>query len=172
MSLSMYDISVPVFRQILSALSGVVDKAEAQCKSTGADEAAWLGSRLFEDMQPFTFQVMQAIAHSAGAVARMCGQDYPRATGLDSFASCKAAVAAAIASLDAVKPADLEGMEDRDVTLESPRGSMQFTGRGYLLTFAYPNFFFHATTAYDLMRHKGVPIGKRDFMGAVQLKAA
>jgi uncharacterized protein len=172
MSLSMYDISVPVFRQILTALNGVLGKAEAHCKEIGGDEAAWMASRLADDMQPFTFQVTQSIGHSAGAVARMRGQDYPRATGLDSFGACKAAVAAAIASLDAVKPEDLAGLEAKDVVLETPRGAMNFTCRGYLLTFAYPNFFFHATTAYDLMRHQGVPVGKRDFMGAVELKAA
>jgi hypothetical protein len=172
MSLSMYDVSVPVFRQILTALSAVLDKADAHCKSGGGDERAWLASRLYDDMQPFTFQVMQAINHSAGAVAKLRGQDYPRASGLETFAGCKAALKEAIGALDTAKPADLEGTEDADVVFETPRGAMRFTGKNYLLTFAYPNFFFHATTAYDLLRHHGLAIGKRDFMGAVQLKAA
>jgi hypothetical protein len=172
MSLSMYDVSAPVFRQILAALSGVLDKADAHCKTAGGDERALMAARLYDDMQPFSFQVAQSINHSAGVVAKLRGQDYPRAAELETFAACKAAVTEAIAYLDGVKPADLDAADTGEVAMETPRGAMRFTGRNYLLTFAYPNFFFHATTAYDSLRHNGVPVGKRDFMGAVQLKAA
>ena len=172
MSLSMYDVSAPVFRQILAALSAVVEKADAHCTAGGGDERAWMSSRLYEDMLPFNFQVAQAINHSAGAVAKLRGADYPRVADLGTFAACKAALTEAIASLDAVKPADLDGSEETEVVFETPRGAMRFTGKNYLLTFANPQFFFHATTAYDLLRHHGLAIGKRDFMGAVQLKAA
>jgi uncharacterized protein len=172
MSLSMYDISAPVFRQILAALSGVIDKADAHCKSGGGDERTWMASRLYEDMLPFSFQLAQAVNHSAGVVAKLRSQDYPPVADLETFAACKAALVAAIASLDAVKPADLDGADEAEVVMETPRGAMRFTGRNYLLTFAYPNFFFHAATAYDILRHNGLPIGKRDFIGAVQLKAA
>ena len=88
MSFSMYDVSVPVFRQVLGALSNVLDKAEAHCKAGGIGEADWTGCKLHEDMFPFTFQVAQAINHSAGAVAKLRGQDYPRASGLETFAGC------------------------------------------------------------------------------------
>jgi hypothetical protein len=171
MSLSLYDVSVPVFRQHLAALSGVLAKAEAYCASGAVSEADLIGFRLYDDMLPFTFQVMQSIFHSAGAVGTLRGQPYPRAEGLETLAGCKAAVDAAVAFLDGVKAADLTVATDTDVMLQTPRGAMTFTARNYLLTFAYGNFFFHATTAYDILRHKGVPIGKRDFMGAVQIKA-
>ena len=171
MSLSLYDVSVPVFRQYLGALSGVLAKAEAHCASGGLSESDIAGFRLYADMQPFTFQVMQSIAHSAGAVATLRGQSYPRAEGLETLKGAKAAVEAAVAYLDGVKPTDISVDQDADVALQTPRGSMTFTARDYLLTFAYGNFFFHVTTAYDILRHQGVPIGKRDFLGAVQVKA-
>ena len=165
MPFSMYDVSVPLFRQVLTGVLGVVEKAKAHAAETGADEVAWTASRIYEDMQPFTFQVMQAIRHSAGAVAKLTGGDYPAATGLETFAGCETALTAALASLDAVTPADLEDKEDGEVVMTFPRGEQTFVGRDFLLTFALPNFYFHATTAYDLMRAKGVPVGKRDFMG-------
>ncbi|HVN00597.1 MAG TPA: DUF1993 domain-containing protein [Caulobacteraceae bacterium] len=167
MSLSLYDVSVPVFRQYLGALSGVLGKAQA----SGLPEADLLGARLFEDMQPFTFQVMQSIGHSAGAVATLRGESYPRASDLPTLAACKAAMDAAVAYLDGVTPGDLRIDPETDVSLALPGRTLTFTAKGYLLTFAYGNFFFHVTTAYDILRHKGVAIGKRDFLGAVQMKA-
>jgi hypothetical protein len=167
MSFSLYDVSVSVFRQYLAGLSGVLAKAEAHL---GAGDDI-MGVRLYDDMQPFTFQVMQSIAHSAGAVATLRGESYPRAEGLTTLAGCKAAVDAAVTYLDGVKPEDLSVGDDDEVKLQTPRSAMTFTARGYLFTFAYGNFFFHVTTAYDILRHKGVPVGKRDFLGAVQVKA-
>jgi hypothetical protein len=171
MSFSLYDVSVPVFRQYLAGLSGVLAKAEAHCASGALAEADVIGFKLAEDMLPFTFQVMQSVAHGAGAVATLRGQTYPRAEGLETLAGCKAAVDAAVAYLDGVIPDDLTAGADDEVKLESPRGVRVFTARGYLFTFAYGNFFFHVTTAYDILRHQGVPIGKRDFLGANQVKA-
>ncbi|MGH6955054.1 MAG: DUF1993 domain-containing protein [Caulobacteraceae bacterium] len=171
MAFSLYDVSVPVFRQYLAALSGVLSKAEAHCVSAGGTEAEMMGFRLYEDMQPFTFQVMQAIGHSAGAVATLRGQTYPRAEGLETLKGCKAAVDAAVAYLDGVKSADIAIADDAEVGFQTPRGTMTFAARDYLFTFAYGNFFFHVTTAYDILRHRGVPLGKRDFLGAVKLKA-
>jgi len=171
MALSLFDVSVPVFRQYLAGLSGVLDKAQAHCASGALAEADVIGSRLIDDMQPFTFQVMQSIAHSAGAVANLRGQSYPRAEGLETLAGCKAAVDAAVAYLDGVKPGDVTDDADAEVKLATPRATLAFTARGYLLTFAYGNFFFHVTTAYDLLREKGVPVGKRDFLGAAQIKS-
>lgn len=171
MAFSLYDVSVPVFRQYLAALSGVLAKAGAHCASGAAGEGELTGFRLYEDMQPFTFQVGQAIAHSAGAVATLRGQTYPRAEGLETLDGCKAAVDAAVAYLDGVKSTDITVGDDADVDFQTPRGTMTFTARDYLFTFAYGNFFFHATTAYDILRHRGVAIGKRDFLGAVRIKA-
>jgi uncharacterized protein len=171
MSLSLFDVSVPVFRQYLGALSGVLAKAEAHCASGAVAEADVIGFRLFDDMQPFTFQVMQSINHSAGAVATLRGETYPRAEGLETLAGCKAAVDAAVAYLDGVKASDITVDPDADVELKTPRGTMTFVARDYVFTFAYGNFFFHVTTSYDILRHKGVPVGKRDFLGAPRIKS-
>jgi hypothetical protein len=167
----MYDISVPVYRQFLTSLAGVLEKAEAHCTASKTDPATYMNARLFADMAPFTFQVAQSINHSVGALARIRGQQPVRATGLDSFPAMKKAVADAIAQLDALKPSDFDGCENRIVELKFPGAEMKFTGIGYLQTFAMPQFFFHATTAYDILRHNGVGIGKRDFLGKVQLAA-
>lgn len=170
MALSFYDVSVPVYRQFLRALLGVLDKGEKHCAEKGIDPASVLATRLVEDMQPLTFQVMQSISHSAGAMATIRGQQRPRPSGLETFAGCKQAVEQAIADLDAIQPADLESVASKDVELKFPGRELKFTAQGYLLSYAMPQFFFHATTAYDILRHKGVQIGKRDFLGRIQLK--
>jgi hypothetical protein len=168
MALSFYDISVPVYKQFLKALLGVVDKGEKYCAETGVDPASILATRLVEDMQPLTFQIAQAIGHSAGAMASIRGEQRPRASGLDTFAGAKSAIEAALADLEAITPDQLEDAASRTVELKFPGREMKFTGLGYLQSYAMPQFFFHATTAYDILRHKGVPIGKRDFLGRVQ----
>ena len=168
MSLSLYDVSVPVYRQLLRALSKVLEKGEQHCTEKGIDPAAMLATRLVDDMQPLSFQVMQAIGHSAGALATVRGQQRARASGLDTFAGCRAAIDAALADLEAITPGDLD--PDATVELKFPGRELKFTAQGYLLSNAIPQFFFHVTTAYDILRHKGVQIGKRDFLGRVQLK--
>lgn len=169
MSLSLYDVSVPVYRQFLTALLNVLDKGEAYCKEKGIAPEDMFATRLVDDMQPFTFQVMQSVNHSAGALALVRGQQRARPEGLTSFEAMKSAVQAAIGELDALKPADLAGAEGKTVELKFPGREMKFTGLGYLQSFAMPQFFFHATTAYDILRHKGVPVGKRDFLGQIAL---
>lgn len=171
MSLSLYDVSIPVFRQILGALSGVLGKAIAHCDEKGIDPATLIAARLYPDMAPFPFQVMQAVNHSVGALARLRGVDAARVSGLDSLPALKAAVDQALVDLDAIRPADLDGAADREVVLTFGQNTSRFTGLGYLLSSAMPNFYFHATTAYDLLRHNGVAIGKRDFMGKTQVLA-
>ena len=172
MAISFYDISVPVYRQFLRSLHRVLDKSETHCAEKGLDPTSVLATRLIEDMQPLTFQVMQAISHSVGALATIRGQQRPRASGLDSFAGCKQAVDQALAELDAIQPADLEDVASNTVELKLPGRELKFTAQGFLLSYAMPQFFFHVTTAYDILRHKGVPIGKRDFLGRIQLKDA
>lgn len=172
MALSFYDVSVPVYRQFLRSLLGVLDKGEKHCAEKGIDPASILATRLVEDMQPLTFQIMQSINHSAGAMAMIRGQQRARPSGLETFAGCKQAVEQALADLDAIQPADLENVASKDVELKFPGRELKFTAQGYLLSYAMPQFFFHATTAYDILRHKGVQIGKRDFLGRIQLKDA
>lgn len=169
MAISFYDVSVPVYRQFLRALLGVVDKGDKHCAEKSLEPASLLGARLIEDMQPFTFQIMQAIGHSAGALATIRGEQRARPSGLETFAGCKQALEQALADLEALTPADLESAESRTVELKLPGRELKFSAQGYLLSYAMPQFFFHVTTAYDLLRSKGVPIGKRDFLGRIQL---
>ena len=172
MAISFFDISVPVYQQFLKALLGVLDKGEKHCVEKSIDPATLFAARLFEDMQPLTFQIMQAINHSVGALATLRGQQRARPSGLDTFAGAKHAIEEALAELEAIKPADLEDAAGKPVELKFPGRELKFTGLGYLSSYAQPQFFFHVTTAYDILRHNGVPIGKRDFLGRIQLLTA
>jgi uncharacterized protein len=172
MTTSVYEISVPVYQQFLKALLGVLQKSEQHCAEKGVDPASLFAARLIDDMQPIAFQVMMALAHSVGALATLRGQQWARPSGVDSFAGAKAAIEQALAELEAIAPAELEGAATKPVELKFPGRELKFTGLGYLLSYAMPQFFFHATTAYDILRHKGVPIGKRDFLGRIQLLKA
>jgi uncharacterized protein len=169
MTTSFYEISVPVYQQFLKALLGVLDKGEKHCVEKGIDPATMFATRLFEDMQPFSFQVTAAIAHSAGALATLRGQQRPRPSGLDTFEAAKRAIEEGLAELEAIKPAELEDAGGKPVELKFPGRELKFTGLGFLVSYAMPQFFFHTTTAYDILRHLGVPIGKRDFLGRIQL---
>lgn len=172
MTLSMYDVAVPAYRQILEALLGVLDKGETYCSEKGIAAADMFGTRLADDMQPLAFQVAQSVNHSIGALNLISGKQSERAAAPTDFASGKAAVQKALDALNAVKPADLEGKENAAVELKFPGREMKFTGLGYLQSFAMPQFYFHATTAYDILRHKGAPVGKRDFLGKTQMLTA
>ena len=169
MAISFYETSVPVFQQFLKALLGVLDKAEQHCAEKGIDPASLLGTRLIEDMQPLTFQIMQSINHSVGGLATLRGQQRARPSGLETFAGAKRAIEEALAELEAIKPEELADAETKPVELKFPGRELKFVGLGYLLGYAMPQFFFHVTTAYDILRHKGVPIGKRDFLGRIPL---
>ncbi|HEY1427799.1 MAG TPA: DUF1993 domain-containing protein [Caulobacteraceae bacterium] len=169
MSLSIYDISAPVFRQYLAAFSDVLAKGEAHCASGALAEADVIGFRLHPDMQPFWFQVRQALVHSAYIVSVLRGQSYPRAEGLKTLKDCRAAVDAAVAYMDATTPSDLSVDSGADVGLNEPPGAT-VTASDFLLKLSYGHFFFHVTTAYDILRHLGVAIGKDDFIGAAPVK--
>jgi len=173
MAISFYEISVPVYQQYLRSLIGVLDKGEVHCKEQGIDQAELFASKLADDMQPLWFQVLMAVHHSAGALATMREQQRARPSGLDNFAGAKQAIEQALADLEAIEPAELEDMAAKPVTLPLMAGrELKFTGMGLLLSYALPQFFFHVTTAYDILRHRGVPVGKRDFLGRIQLLKA
>ena len=169
MAISFHEISVPVFQQFLRALLGVLDKGEKHCAEKGLDPATLLGARLFEDMQPLAFQIAQYINHSLGALATLRGQQRARTSGPDSFAGAKQAIEQALAELEAIAPTDLEDVAAKPVELKFPGRELKFLGLGYLQGYAMPQFFFHVTTAYDILRHNGVPVGKRDFLGRIPL---
>jgi hypothetical protein len=168
MTITMYAASVPVFQQMLGALGNILAKAEAHVTDKKIEQNALLHARLSPDMFTFTRQVQIACDFAKGVSARLAGVDVPVNEDKEqSFEELRALVArttAFIGSLDAIR---FDGSEQREVVLRpgTPR-ERTFTGQAYLLSYGLPQFFFHVTTAYALLRHSGIEIGKRDFMGA------
>jgi len=166
MSFSLYDAAVPIFVRGLTNLSGFLDKALAE----GLDETALMAARLHEDMRPLPAQIQLASDSAKGAVARLAGVDNPSMADTEtSFAELKDRIARTIAFIESVEPAAFEGAETRPVTLRTPNRELNFTGAGYLTSFAVPNFLFHVTTAYGVLRKEGVPLGKLDYLGRLDL---
>lgn len=165
MSVSLYSVSAPVFVQFLNGLSGVIDKGSAFAEARKIEPSVLINMRLAPDMFPFVRQVRIATDHAAGGVGRLAGVDLPTFSGEETtFAELKARIAKVTEFIKGVKPSQVDGQEGRDVVLKFPSGERRFTGQAYLLTFALPNFYFHTVTAYDILRHAGVDVGKRDFM--------
>lgn len=166
MSISMYEASVPVFRQMLEALSAVLDKAEAHAAARKIDPPALLQARLYPDMFPLTRQVQIAADFAKGASARLAGVEVPRYDDSEqTFGELKQRIAKTLAFIDSLPQEAIAHSEERDITLTVAGNSMQFKGQQYLLRYALPNFYFHTTTAYAILRHNGIEIGKRDFIG-------
>lgn len=167
MTVSMYKISVPIFVQYLTGLSAVLDKAAAHCDAKKIDPSALLSARLFPDMFPLARQVRAASDHAVSATARLAGGEPPTLPGNEaSFADLKERLAKAIDFVKNFKPAQIDGSEDKAIKITFPSGATRdFTGQSLLLNNSLPNFYFHCTTAYDILRHCGVELGKRDFMG-------
>jgi len=168
MPLSMHRASAPVFVRALKVLATLLEKGEAHAKAQGLDPNDLVTARLTDDMLPLSGQIQRASDASKGAVARLTGVDAPAMPDEETtFAQLQKRVADTLAYIQSVDPKAFEGSEDRTVELKLPGGTLTFTGEDYLLTFALPNFFFHVVTAYDVLRHKGVQIGKLDYMGPV-----
>jgi hypothetical protein len=172
MTFSLYAATIPSYLQIIGAVDALVDKAVAWCAETGASENDLIMARLVDDMLPFGYQVKSVAEHSIGAIEGVRAGVYSPDTGpfpMD-FAGLKAKLAAAAAALKAIDPAEVDSFIGRDMRFEFGPAKMDFTAENFLLSFAQPNFYFHAATAYDILRSKGVKIGKRDFMGRPRLK--
>src|ERR1700691_4465360 len=167
MTVSMFKISVPIFVQFLPALDAVLDKSAAHCEAKKIEPSALLNARLFPDMFPLARQVRAATDHAVNATARLAGAEPPALPSAEtSFAEVKERLDKAIAFIKDAKPAQIDGSEDKAIKITFPSGATRdFTGQSLLLGNALPNFFFHCTTAYDILRHNGVEVGKRDFMG-------
>jgi uncharacterized protein len=167
MTVSMYKISVPIFVQFLTSLTAVLDKAAAHCEAKKIEPAALLTARLFPDMFPLARQVRAASDHAVNATARLAGVEPPALpTAEASFAELKDRLDKAIAFIKTAKPAQIDGTEDKAIKITFPSGATRdFTGQSLLLGNSLPNFYFHCTTAYDILRQCGVELGKRDFMG-------
>jgi hypothetical protein len=166
MSFTIYDASIPPMIRMLENLAKILDKAVAQAKSEDKDPATLLDARLAPDMHPLTRQIQIASDAAKGCAARLAGIEPPAMPDTETnFAELHARIAATIAFLKSVTAEQLAGAEDRKVTLKLPQGALELSGRDFLTTFALPNFYFHTTTAYGLLRHKGIQIGKRDYLG-------
>ena len=167
MALTLFEAFVPTCRQILGAGAALVDRTEKHCADHGIDAADMIGSRLAPDMLPVPFQVFSMAHHSAGAIDGVrAGKFSPTGPGPDqSFATLKAMLTDADAALAALDPADLEGYMGKPVIFHLGETQMPFRAENFLLSFSQPNFFFHATTFYDVLRHRGVSLGKRAFLG-------
>ena len=172
MPLSLYAATVPSYLQILHQMTHLLGKAEAWCQEKGLPPSELIGARLAPDMWPFAYQVKSTAVHSWGAIEGLRRGVFSPDTNPapDSFAGLRERVATAHANLSALDPAELESYIGRDMRFEFGERRMDFTAEEFLLSFSQPNFYFHATTAYDILRMKGLPIGKRDFTGRVRVK--
>lgn len=166
MPITMYTASVPRFANMLKNLSQILAKAESHALARKIDPAALLGARLFPDMFALTRQVQIACDTAKGAAARLAAQEVPRHEDTEqSFAELQQRIAKVIAFIESVPAERIEGSEERKIVLTLRGQEVTFTGLQYLTGFALPNFYFHVVTAYDILRHNGVEIGKRDFLG-------
>ncbi len=167
MTFSMYDASVPVFKQILTSLSAILDKAEAHATEKKIEPNALLQARLYPDMFPLARQVQVACDFAKGCTARLAGVDVPRYDDTEqSFADLKERIATVIGFMDGLPQDGIEASAQRDISTSSGANAKQFKGQVYLVHYALPHFYFHATTAYAILRHNGVEVGKKDFIGS------
>ena len=167
MSLSMHTASIPVFQQMLNALVGVLTKAEAHANERKIDHAALLQARLYPDMFPLVRQVQIACDFAKSVSARLAGADVPSYDDSESsFAELQQRIATTLNFIGGLDAAQFEGSNQREIVLRpgTPK-ERRIGGQAYLLAYGLPQFFFHVTTAYDLLRHNGVEVGKKDFMG-------
>ncbi len=173
MGFSLYAATVPSYRQILEAVSGLLVKAESFCAEKGIAPPELIQARLAADMLPFAYQVKSTAVHSLGAIEGVRkGVFSPDMNPPpETFAALKTRIAETIAALQAIDAAEVDGFVGRDMRFSFGDRQLDFTAENFLLSFAQPNFYFHATTAYDVLRWKGLPIGKRDFMGKLRLKS-
>jgi len=167
MAFSMFDACVPVCTQMLSGLAGVIDKAATQAAAKKFDEAALLADRLYPDMFTLARQIRQATDFARNTPGRLADVKLPEfpATDDTTFAAVKERIEKSMAFVKDFAPAQIEGTEARDIKWMAGQREMSFKGRAYLLHFCLPNLFFHTTTAYNILRHRGIEIGKRDFLG-------
>ena len=166
MRISMYQASAPRFANTLRNLSVILDKAQAHADAKKMDPAALCGCRLIADMFPFARQVQVACDTAKGAVARLAGIEVPRHEDVEQTpAELKQRIAKTIDFILSVKPERIDGSEEKEVVLKLGGKETRFSGLQYLLGHACPNFYFHVTTAYDILRANGVEIGKRDYIG-------
>jgi hypothetical protein len=164
--MSFYDASVPAFQQILGSLQGILTKAEAHCAAKKIAPEVLLGARLYPDMLPLSKQIQLASDFAAKGCARLTHSEVPSTPDTEkTFEELKHRLAKASDYLKTFKPAQFEGADTKEVTFPVGPNTMTLTGQQFLNRFTFPNFYFHAATAHGILRHNGVEIGKRDFLG-------
>lgn len=164
--LTMYDATIPTLKRLLTNLSAILKKGEAHADAKKIDHSIFLNARLAPDMYALTRQVQIATDMSKGAVARLAGVDIPKYEDDETtFADLQARITKTVAFIDGIKPAQLEGSENRDVVITVRNTNLAFKGQAYLLNWVNPNVYFHVVTAYNILRHNGVELGKLDFLG-------
>lgn len=165
LSISMYQASVPVFTHMLGALSNVLSKAESNASERNIEPSVLINARLAPDMFPLRGQVQIATDHAKGAPSRLAGREIPRYEDNEqTFAELQARIARTREHLATFAEGEFDGSEERPIVIKGRVRELNFTGLEYLQRFAMPNFFFHVTTAYDILRHNGVPLSKIDFL--------
>jgi len=166
MSLTMYQASIPVFVRMLDNLSGILDKAAAHAEAKKIDPAIFVNARLAPDMFPLSRQVQIATDMVKGCAARLAGIEVPSYEDNEStFSELQARIAKTKAFIESVSASQIDGSEERKITLKFGSKELNFLGQAYLLDFVLPNFHFHLTTTYAILRHNGVEIGKKDYTG-------
>jgi hypothetical protein len=172
MAISLYDVTVAGYLQTAGAVAGYLDKGLAHCTATGADPNELVGTRLFPDMLPLAFQVWCVEHHSVGAIEGCKAGVFKPPSPLPAldYAGLQKVVAETLDKLGKLTPDEVNDLQGRDVIFKLGEMVMPFTAEGFLMSFSLPNFHFHATTAYDILRSKGVKLGKRDYMGKMRMK--
>ena len=166
MSISMYSASAPVFLRMLGNLDQLLEKAEANAKQRGFDPNAFVTQRLAPDMRPLSSQIQLASDSAKGAMARLSGGAAPSMPDTETtIAELRTRIAKTIDYVKSVPASAVDGSEEKDIVLKTGNGEIPFKGLGFLTGFVLPNFLFHVTTAYAILRHSGVPLGKMDFLG-------
>jgi hypothetical protein len=172
MAIPLYDLTVATYLQTLGAVSGFLEKGAAHCRDNKLDPEEIVETRLWNDMLPFRFQIISVAHHSRGAIegAKKGVFVPPTETRPLNYAQLQELVAETRDALKAMAPAEVNALEGAEVTFQMRDFKIPFTAENFLMSFSMPNFYFHSATAYDILRSKGVPLGKRDFMGAMRMK--
>jgi uncharacterized protein len=173
MALSLYAATVPSYLQILGAVDALLAKAEVFCTEKGMAPQDIIHARLAVDMQPFAYQVKSTAVHSLGAIEGVRKGVFSPDTSPppDTLAGLRARITETLAALERVQVSEVESFIGRDMRFAFGDRHVDYTAENFLLSFSQPNFYFHATTAYDILRWKGLPLGKRDFMGQTRKRA-
>lgn len=171
MSISLYDASVLSYLQMTKAMTRFLEKGRAHFEEQGKDLAEVVEARIYDDMLPFRFQIASVAHHSIGALESLKeGRFLPPSAGQEDYAGLQELMANTVSKLKALTREDVEALEGKELTFQLGKMELPFGAADFILSFSLPNFYFHATTAYDILRMLGVPVGKADFMGPIRFK--